>query len=74
MTLAEIEHQFAHHPGDRRPAIAPESWSMYRISPDVTVQVRSGVSPWRKKQLRSAIARLASELAADNDEQKNGED
>jgi DNA-binding transcriptional MerR regulator len=74
MTLAEIEHQFAQHAGDRRPAIAPESWSMYRISTDVTVQVRNGLSPWRIKQLRSAIARLAAELAADNDEQENGED
>ena len=74
MTLAEIEHRFAHHAGDRGPAIAPESWSMYRISPDVTVQVRNGLSPWRIKQVRSAIARLAAELAADNDQQKNGED
>ena len=74
MTLAEIEHQFAQHGGHRRPAIAPESWSMYRISPDVTVQVRDGLSPWRIKHLRSAIARLAAELAADNDSQENGDD
>jgi DNA-binding transcriptional MerR regulator len=74
MTLSEIEYQFAQDAGDRHLAIAPESWSMYRVSPDVTVQVRDGLSPWRIKQLRSAIARLAAELATDNDQQKNGED
>ena len=74
MTLAEIEYQFAPQAGDRRVVIAAESWSMYRISPDVTVQVRDGLSPWRIRQLRSAIARLAAELAANNDHQENGED
>jgi len=75
MTLAEIEYQFAQQAGDRRlVAIAPESWSVYRISPDVTVEVRDGLSPWRIKQLRSAIARLAAELAANNDHQENGDD
>ena len=74
MTLAEIEHQFAQHGGHQRPAIQPESWSMYRISPDVTVEVRDGLSPWRIKHLRSAIARLAAELATDNDSQENGDD
>ena len=73
MTLAEIEYEFARDAGDRRPAIAPESWSLYRISADVTVQVRDGLSPWRIKQLRSAIARLAAELA-NEDHQENGDD
>jgi DNA-binding transcriptional MerR regulator len=74
MTLAEIEYQFAQHAGHRGVAIAPESWSMYRISPDVTVQVRDGLSPWRIKHLRSTIARFVAELAADNDHQENGDD
>ena len=74
MTLAEIEHQRAQQAGDRRVAIAPESWTMYRISPDVTVQVRDGLSPWRIRQLRSAIARLAAELAAIDDHEENGDD
>ena len=74
MTLAEIEYQFAQQAGDRRVAIAPESWTMYRISPDVTVQVRDGLSPWRIRQLRSAIARLAAELAAIDDHEENGDD
>ena len=73
MTLAEIEYQFAQDDGHRLPAIQPESWSMYRISPDVTVEVRDGLSPWRIKRLRSAIARLARELAADNDSQERGD-
>jgi DNA-binding transcriptional MerR regulator len=74
MTLAEIEYQVAQPAGHRRAAIRPESWSMYRISPDVTVEVRDGLSPWRIKHLRSAIARLAAELAADNDQQEEGDD
>jgi DNA-binding transcriptional MerR regulator len=74
MTLAEIGYQVAGRDSDGRVAIAPESWSMYRISPVVTVQVRDGLSPWRIKQLRSAITRLAAELAADDDQQENGDD
>ena len=74
MTLTEIEYQFAQQAVDRPVAIAPESWSMYRISPDVTVEVRDGLSPWRIRQLRSAVARLAAELAANNDHQENGDD
>jgi DNA-binding transcriptional MerR regulator len=74
MTLAEIEYQFAQDAGHQRTAIAPESWSIYRISPDVTVEVRDGLSPWRIKHLRSAVARLAAELAADIDHQENGDD
>jgi DNA-binding transcriptional MerR regulator len=74
LTLAEIEYDFAHDAGDRQPPVGPESWSLYRISPDVTVQVRDGLSPWRIKHLRSAIARLAAELATDNHNQENGDD
>lgn len=74
MTLAEIEYEFARDAGDQPVAVTPESWSMYRISPDVTVQVRDGLSPWRIKHLRSAIARLAAELAANDDHQENGDD
>jgi DNA-binding transcriptional MerR regulator len=74
MTLAKIEYEFARDAGDHHPAIAPESWSMYKVSPDVTVQVRDGLSPWRIKHLRSAIARLAAELAANDDHQENGDD
>ena len=74
MTLAEIESQLAQQAGDRRVAIRPESWAVYRIAPDVTVQVREGLSPWRIKQLRSAIRRLAAELAANNDHPENGDD
>lgn len=74
LTLAEIEYEFARDAGEQHAAIAPESWSMYRVSPDVTVQVRDGLSPWRIKHLRSAIARLAAELAANDDHQENGDD
>ena len=72
LTLAEIEHRTRQPAGDLTP-IDPESWWVYRISPDVTVQVRSGLGPWRVRHVRSAIARLAAELAAENIQHENGE-
>jgi len=40
----------------------PETWLSYKIAPDLVVQVRSGTSPWRVRQVRSALERLAKEL------------
>jgi len=40
----------------------PETWFSYRIAPDLVVQVRSGASPWRVRQVRSALERLAKEF------------
>ena len=42
----------------------PEAWLAYSVAPDITVQVRAGASPWRTKQLRSAIERLVRDLSA----------
>jgi DNA-binding transcriptional MerR regulator len=70
LTLAEIEYKARKTPGNPQP-VGPESWWLYPVSPDVTVQVRSGLSPWRVRRVKSAIARLAAEL---NDPQENGEE
>ena len=40
----------------------PETWLSYKIAPDLVVQVRGGTSPWRVRQVRSAIERLAKEF------------
>ena len=40
----------------------PETWLSYKIAPDLVVQVRSGTSPWRVRQVRSALERLAKEF------------
>lgn len=61
LTLAEIERQS----GNTEPAAAlaePEAWWTYAVSPDVVVQVRSGLSPWRARQVKAALSRLAHEL------------
>jgi DNA-binding transcriptional MerR regulator len=73
LTLAEIEHRIK-QPADDLTAVEAESWWVYRISPDVTVQVRSGLGPWRVRHVRSAIARLAAELTFNKDQQENGGD
>ncbi len=35
----------------------------YQVAPDVTVQVRAGCAPWRKKLIREALRDLARRLA-----------
>jgi DNA-binding transcriptional MerR regulator len=40
----------------------PETWLSYKIAPDLIVQVRGGTSPWRVRQVRSALERLAKEF------------
>jgi DNA-binding transcriptional MerR regulator len=73
LTLAEIEHRLQQRTGDPSP-VEPESCWVYPISQDVTVQVRGGLSPWRARRIKSAIARLAAELALENDQRENGEE
>ena len=65
LTLSEIERQS--HDADANTLLAePEAWWNYTVSPDVVVQVRSGLSPWRTRQVKAALARLAQELRAEN--------
>ena len=62
LTLGEIERS-----GEQAAVVGslpePETWWAYPISSDVVVQVRSGTSPWRLHQIRTALARLANELS-----------
>ena len=62
LTLGEIERsgEGASLVG---PLPEPETWWAYPISSDVVVQVRSGTSPWRLHQIRTALAQLAHELS-----------
>lgn len=61
LTLTEIERMAATgEPTERLPEA--ETWWAYKIAPDVVVQIRSGTSPWRLRQVRAAFERLAHEL------------
>jgi DNA-binding transcriptional MerR regulator len=61
LTLAEIERQAG--PGGQRSLLAePELWLQYVLAPDLIVKVRSGSSPWRVRQVQSALDRLVREL------------
>jgi DNA-binding transcriptional MerR regulator len=70
LTLAEIERQRrAGEPPVHLPE--PAHWWAYTLAPDVVVQVRTGGSPWRMRQIKSTLERLARELR-DRDERKEG--
>jgi len=43
----------------------PEGCWVYRVAPDVTVQVMSGLSPWRMRHVKSALVKLAEYLQAE---------
>lgn len=61
LTLTAIERlATAVEPDERLPE--PETWLSYKIAPDLVVQVRAGTSPWRVRQVRSALERLAKEF------------
>src|SRR5215467_1019161 len=61
LTLTAIERLATAVEADER-LPEPETWFSYRIAPDLVVQVRSGASPWRVRQVRSALERLAKEF------------
>ena len=62
LTLKDISRQLdAGSPKPQMPA--PASCWHYAVSNDVQVTVRADVSPWRKRRIDNALARLASELA-----------
>lgn len=58
-TLAEIGAQVRPR---ARLSIEPSSCWRFEVSNDVVVEVRGGLSPWRMKIVRSAIAELAHRL------------
>lgn len=59
-TLTAIERLATAAEAERLPE--PETWLSYKIAPDLVVQVRGGTSPWRVRQVRSALERLAKEF------------
>ena len=61
LTLTAIE-RLATAVGAEERLPEPETWLSYKIAPDLVVQVRRGMSPWRVWQVRSALERLAKEF------------
>ena len=59
--LAEIAHDLGGGPPVKE-AVVPSPWWQHVIQDDVMVWVRGDVSPWRMKQIRTAIDDLASRL------------
>ena len=41
---------------------APSAWWQYPVAEDVVVWVRADASPWRLKQVRSAVAEMNARL------------
>jgi DNA-binding transcriptional MerR regulator len=61
-TLGEIERS-GESAALAHPLPEPETWWAYPLAPDVVVQVRSGTSPWRTRQIRTALEQLAHLLS-----------
>jgi DNA-binding transcriptional MerR regulator len=59
--LAEIAHDLNSGPSEHTET-APSPWWQHAIQEDVMVWVRGDVSPWRMKQIRTAIDGFASRL------------
>jgi DNA-binding transcriptional MerR regulator len=49
----------------------PSAWWSYPIDNDVVVWVRGGISPWRTKQVRAALAELAARLRTMPDKEED---
>ena len=59
--LAEIAHDLNAGP-PAQAAVPPSPWRQHVIQEDVMVWVRGDVSPWRMKQIRTAVDDFASRL------------
>jgi DNA-binding transcriptional MerR regulator len=71
-TLAEIERDA--HGREVAKLTEPEAWWLYPVSADVLVQVRGGISPWRARAVKSALAKLARQLSSgDTTERRDDE-
>ncbi len=63
LTLREIVHVLAGKEAHRAMP-TPTPWWHYPVADDVVISVRADTSPWRSRQIRQALARMASELTA----------
>ena len=70
LTLKEVANVLAGK-GPRKVAPRPSSWWRYPVTHDVEVLVSATVSPWRNRQVRRALARLAAELTAREKERED---
>ncbi len=59
LTLAEIARRLS---GETTVPPGPLSWWHYALAEDVVVLVRGDASPWRLKQIRQQLGRLATAL------------
>lgn len=61
LALSEIAGQISDETNP--PQLAPAvPWWQYGLADDVTVWVRADASPWRLKQIRTALAEIAARL------------
>lgn len=63
-TLADIANRLSDH--RPQPALQPSAWWRYEVAEDVVVMTRSDISPWRIKQIRSAIEDFTLRLKEQN--------
>ncbi|MEO7651853.1 MAG: MerR family transcriptional regulator, partial [Bryobacteraceae bacterium] len=67
--LADIALSMEGSPSPQPPT--PSAWWQYPVSDDVLVWVRADASPWRLKQVRSAVAEMNARLRqADGNEEE----
>jgi DNA-binding transcriptional MerR regulator len=64
--LVEIAHDLSGG-SPAHAAVAPSPWWQYVIQEDVMVWVRGDVSPWRMKQIRTAVDDFSSRLRGPED-------
>ena len=63
--LADIAHDLSRG-SPAHAAVAPSPWWQYVIEDDVMVWVRGDVSPWRMKQIRTAVDDFSSRLRGES--------
>jgi DNA-binding transcriptional MerR regulator len=71
LTLAEIERKSSAEPAK---LVEAEAWWKYAVAEDVVIHVRSGLSPWRARQVNAALQKLAAELQSGNNGQRKEEE
>jgi DNA-binding transcriptional MerR regulator len=69
-TIAEISRTLGGDPPELRAQSPATAWWQHAVADDVTVWVRDGLSPWRTRQVRSAIDELAGRLRTSGDEER----